>query len=152
MESLLRDLRFGLRTLWKSPGFAAVAVLVLALGTGANTAIFSLANGIFFRTPAVKDPGRLVWVMVRAPFSTRPQDLSYPDYLDLRDRSPIGVGLLLAAGLTRVLAGMLFGITPTDLVTFAGVALLLAGVSAFAGYVPARRAARVDPMTALRCE
>src|SRR5882672_9582405 len=57
MESLLRDLRYGLRTLRQSPGFAAVAVLVLGLGTGANTAIFSLANDIFLRPPPVQDPG-----------------------------------------------------------------------------------------------
>jgi len=104
MESLLRDLRYGLRTLRKSPGFAAVAVLVLGLGTGANTAIFSLANGIFLRPPPVNDPGRLVWVMVRVPFSTRPQDLSYPDYLDLRDRNQIFTDLVAGRELPLALS------------------------------------------------
>ncbi len=64
----------------------------------------------------------------------------------------IAIGLVLAAGLTRIIERFLFGVTPTDVMTFAGVAALLAGVAAAASWIPARRATRVDPMVALRAE
>jgi putative ABC transport system permease protein len=62
------------------------------------------------------------------------------------------VGALGAFGLTRVLSALLFGVTAHDPLTLAGVAALLGGITALASYVPARRAARVDPVIALRCE
>jgi putative ABC transport system permease protein len=62
------------------------------------------------------------------------------------------IGVAAAIGLTRLMSTMLFGVRPTDVATYASVAGLLAVVSVAAGYIPARRAAHVDPMIALRNE
>jgi putative ABC transport system permease protein len=64
----------------------------------------------------------------------------------------VAVGVAGSAGLTRLLAGMLYDVRPLDPVVLGGVALLLAVVALLASYLPARRAARIDPITALRCE
>jgi hypothetical protein len=67
VETCWQDLRFATRTLRKSPSFTAVAVLTLAFGIGANTAIFSIINGLMLRTLPVRDPGRLVELLHQYP-------------------------------------------------------------------------------------
>jgi len=64
----------------------------------------------------------------------------------------LACGLLLSVGLTRALAGILYGVSPTDAVVFAGVALLISAITLLACWLPARRATRVNPVEALRSE
>jgi ABC-type antimicrobial peptide transport system permease subunit len=64
----------------------------------------------------------------------------------------VGLGILGALWLTQALSGMLYGVTARDPVTFTAVALVLLATALAACYIPARRATRVDPMVALRCE
>jgi hypothetical protein len=67
METLLQDVRFGLRMLRKNPGFTAVAVVTLALGIAVNTTIFSAVNGWMLRRPRIKDPARVVIILTTDP-------------------------------------------------------------------------------------
>lgn len=62
------------------------------------------------------------------------------------------IGIIAVVAATRLLSSFLFGVSPTDPLTFAGVALVLAAIALLAVYIPARRATRVDPMIALRAE
>jgi len=99
MENLWQDLRYGFRVLRASPGFAAVAVLSLALGIGANTSIFSVVNAALLRPLPVTEPDRLVFVFNGS--RTNPWGVSsYPDYLDYRDKNEVFSDLLTYSGIT----------------------------------------------------
>jgi putative ABC transport system permease protein len=93
METLFHDLRFGFRRLIKTPGFALIAILSLALGIGANTAVFSLVNLILFRPLPVADPEKVVSVAAVGK-NGEMAAFSYPNYLDFRDRNEVLSGLL----------------------------------------------------------
>jgi predicted permease len=104
-ESALQDLRFGLRMLRKNPGFTAVAVLTLALGVGANTAIFTVINAVLLRTLAVQHPEQLVAVgdptRVHSWSNGTPgaNSFSYPLYREVRDQNEVFSSLLATSRL-----------------------------------------------------
>ena len=85
MRTLLKDAKFAARGLWKRPGFTAVAVVTLALGIGANTAIFTVIDAALLRSLPYRDPARLVhlWETKRSRDFER-REASYPDFLDWR--------------------------------------------------------------------
>jgi hypothetical protein len=262
MITLIQDLRYAWRTLLKNPGFTAVAVLTLALGIGANTAVFSVLDAVVLRPLPYPQPDKLVSVQCRDPRTGLSQNLSYPDFFDFRGQNHVfehlvtyrddhftltgfgpaldpqvpvfdvrtvddlvsleitqphfqtlllstfaGMALLLtivglygvtaysvarrtreiglrialgatrstvlsmvlkqalrlvvfgvllgltgALAATRLLRDMLYGVQPLDPVVFAIACLLIALTGVLAAYLPARRAAQVDPIIALRYE
>src|SRR5436190_22338094 len=83
MESVLKDLKFALRSLLKRPGFVAVAVVTLALGIGGSTAIFTVVNAALLRGLPYKSPERLYHLFESTPQKEYAQrEFSYPDYQD----------------------------------------------------------------------
>ena len=93
MEGLLQDVRLGLRTMRRSPVFSAVAVATLALGIGANTAVFSFVNALLLARMPLPEPERVVRLFGSSPSSPDTDVFSYPTYKDLRDRSKAFEGL-----------------------------------------------------------
>ena len=91
---------------------------------------------------------------IRIALGARPSDVVHAAVADSLRITALGLaaGIAASLGVARLIAGFLFGVSATDLTTFLGLPLFLAAVAVLASYVPARRAARVDPMTALRFE
>ncbi|HKG97168.1 MAG TPA: ABC transporter permease, partial [Pyrinomonadaceae bacterium] len=94
MEFMMKDIRYAIRGLLKRPGFVAVAVITLALGIGANSAIFSLVNTVLLRSLPVDRPSEIVSVAVRGKGDSL-SAFSYPNYKDFRDRNDVLSGLLV---------------------------------------------------------
>jgi ABC-type antimicrobial peptide transport system permease subunit len=191
----LQDALYGLRAMLRSPGITVMALLSLALGIGANTAIFTLMDAVMLRSLPVKDPGRLV-ILGNGTVSGitdgfgRTDLYSYPVYRQMQSQTQVfsdvaaifsmyndvhgfvgerselepmqvqlvsgnyfqmlGVPVTLAGG--SLVASMLFGLKPADPLSIVAAIVLLLCVAVLAGLLPARRASRVEPMVALRCE
>ena len=142
MNTLLQDLRYGLRMLGRSPGFTAVAVLTLALGIGANTAIFSLLNAVMLRKLPVEKPGQLVLLgSGRSAGSTSDfanTDLySYPFFREMRQKnqvfSEVSAELSLMFGKMHGAAGGSAGLEPIDVQLVSGTYFPMLGVNPILG-------------------
>src|SRR6266540_2034898 len=95
----MKDLKFAFRQLLKNPGFTAVAVLTLALGIGANTAIFSIINGVLLRPLPYPEPDRLVTLWERSPQRGIEQErVSGPNYLDWRAQNTVLSDMAVSPG------------------------------------------------------
>ena len=127
-------------TLWLLTSFAGIALLLAAIG------LYGVIS--YSVTQRTREMG------VRMALGASPRDLLRLILGSGARLAAIGIaaGILAALILTRFMSGMLFGVHPADPLTFAAVSLLLLIVILFASYVPARRAAKVDPMVALRYE
>ncbi len=109
MGTLIKDLRHGFRALRRSPGFAASAIIVLALGIGANTAIFSIVNAVLLQPLPFDEPARLVKVEHVPPARSFPGitrfSVSPANYLDWRDRNHVFESMAVYSGRLRTLTG-----------------------------------------------
>src|SRR5688500_3483043 len=106
-RDFLQDLRYGLRMLVKNPGFTAVAVIALALGIGANTAIFSVVNTVLLRPLPYKDPERLVMVFEDSRAHGYPRDTpTAANYIDWRDQNQVFESMAAIAGGSFNLTGV----------------------------------------------
>src|SRR5260370_19840534 len=109
IEDFFMDVRFGARMLRKNPGFAAVAIVTLALGIAVNTTIFSAVNGWMLRPPTIKDPGRVVVILSTDPakggYGWDQNPVSVPDFVAWREQSQAFEGMVASHGSDFALTG-----------------------------------------------
>jgi putative ABC transport system permease protein len=140
MNAIIQDLKFAIRMLLKSPGFTLVALLTLALGIGANTAIFSVVNAVLLRPLPFKNSSQLV--RLRETYKNVGNvSVSYPDFLDWRQQTQSFATMSVVNNVGFNLSGVA---RPENIGGYA--------VSLLACYIPARRALHVDPIIALSYE
>jgi len=116
-DKLLRDLRYGLRSMCQSPGFTVAAILTLALGVGANTAVFSVMNAVLLRSLPIANPQQVVYLHTsNAPRGTGTIDdketLSYPVYDALRRQPDVLSDVIAIAGLSTDKVNVRIGAQP----------------------------------------
>src|SRR5262245_46640451 len=99
-DDMIQDLRFGFRMMLKNPGFTTIAILALALGIGANTAIFSVVNAILLRSLAFNEPDRLVTVTHLYPKLNLIAPVSAPGFLNYRDRGNVFESATISTGVS----------------------------------------------------
>jgi putative ABC transport system permease protein len=106
MDTLLPDLRYAVRLLIKKPAFTVIVVAALALGIGANTAIFSVVNSILLRPLPYRDPSRLVMIWMNNKRMNVDEDIhSYPNYVDYRDQNQVFESMAAYSGVSLNLVG-----------------------------------------------
>src|ERR1035441_793461 len=105
IEALLQDVRYGFRQLGKAPAFTAVAVSILALGVGTNTAIFSIVDAVLLRPLPYTDGGRLVWLGEVQKSDTTDEVTLTPDFLDWRSRNHVFTAMAEFNTAKRTLTG-----------------------------------------------
>src|SRR5215813_9810105 len=106
MRNLWPDLRFSARMLRKNPGFTLIAVITLALGIGANTAIFSVVHALVLRPLPYQDPDRLMLISREGRNAVRRMAISYPNYNDWRERAQSFEGMASSRSLYFNLTGV----------------------------------------------
>ena len=97
METLLRDIRYGIRSLAKRPGFTAVTIITLALGIGANTTVFTLMDAVLLRSLPVRNANEIVEIATRTTGGGLHPDFSYPLYAAMRDSNSELAGMIAYA-------------------------------------------------------
>src|SRR5438128_7143620 len=107
MDSLLRDLRFSVRSLLKRPALTIIAIVTLAIGIGANTAIFSVVNALLLKPLPYPDPDRLAVLWLRSPGINIPQDWPSPgQYLDIQQQNRSFAEMSISQGRVGTLLGL----------------------------------------------
>ncbi len=135
MTTLLQDLRYGLRMLRKSPAFTIIALLTLALGIGANTAIFSIVNAVLLKPLPFPDSEQLTFLtsaFERQPGVAQPFSVSYPDFFDWRAQAKSFAGMASSHGDSFTLTGLDQPLHVTA-ATVSGDFFSVLGVSPFLG-------------------
>ena len=98
LGEFIADVRYGVRGLRRNPGFTAVAIITLALGVGANTAIFSVVNAVLLRPLPYRDPGRLIYISEFWPHETAVKGVPSPDFANWSEHDQLFDGLAAYGG------------------------------------------------------